>query len=291
MYSKLVSLLELNRIPTIGNRVYIFILCLLFIWNGPVQAQLFPADDGMLSRDIQVEKYVNGIVTESWPWVDYGLYYSAILQMAYDPVLPPTRWEEIKAEPSRLVVTERSSAGKLLRRFDVSDASYVYTYQTYTDSYLRDIGRLADQIREGVNTIPQTSVTSDKSQLDPITVIIEDQDQKNIRSIAADSPVLSSLVSMIKAGLVGARPFSAVEELNLSQKFQGPGTIQILIRPDQVDLPDEIVLENGQIRVRRSSAMARGYIDKHNWRADAMIQKKLYELWKSRGISTPPKER
>jgi hypothetical protein len=259
----------------------------------PARAQLFPVDDGMLSRDIQVDKYVNNEIIDSWPWVDYGLYYSAILQMAYDPVLPPARWAAMKTAPDRLVVTERSRAGKLLRRFEVTDTSYVYTYQTYTDTYFRDSGALADQIRASMDVLPKDKRDADlgtDARPAPITIIVKDTGQSDMRSVRGGDPALPSLTAMIKSGLLSARPLAALEELNSALKFSGPDAIHILIGPDVEGLPDEIALENGQIRVRQSSSVMRGYLDRHNWRGVAMDQRRLYEVWRAQGIMPPPKE-
>ncbi len=274
-------------------RTYGFLCIIFFMSIAPARAQLFPVDDGMFSRDIQVDKYVNNEIIDSWPWVDYGLYYSAILQMAYDPVLPPARWAAMKMAPDRLVVTERSRAGKLLRRFEVTDTSYVYTYQTYTDTYFRDLGALADQIKASMDILPKDKRGGDLSsdfRPAPITIMVKNTDQSDMRSVRGGDPALPSLTAMIKSGLSSARPLAALEELNSALKFSGPDVIHILIGADVEGLPDEIALENGQIRVRQSSSVMRGYLDRHNWRGVAIDQRRLYEAWRSQGIMTPPKE-
>ncbi len=291
-----VTIAALRQFASMTNKSIGIILFIFLAYALPTRAQVLPPEGGMLSRDIQVEQYQNGVVVATWPWIDYGVYYTSLLQMSYDPVLPPVRWGVIPGLPDRLVITERAGDGRLLRRFQVSENNYVYEYQTYIYTFQRDKNGFLNVLKDIFQTLP---IISDKNSAPrspgdpvlPFTIVFQDMDQNepDIRHISDHADFLSQFIKLLKQNLASSRPLSAQEELNMNNTFKGPGTMQILIRPDFPDLPDEIVIKDGQIRVRNTQTTTRGYVDRLGWRKHVLFQNKLYQEWKSKGLTDFPR--
>lgn len=285
------SMTNIGSLSRLG--VVYFLWAIFLFMSGGAHAQVFTPKEGMLSRDIMVEQYQKGEVVATWPWVNYGLYYESLLQMAYDPVLPPSRWSVIPGLLDRLVITERAQNGQLLRRFQVTDQDYVYTYQSYAYKYKRDLGKFSNMLRDIFKLLPEDYSTRENSAdgPPPFTIMIQDTKSTVTRRVLDGTPFLKSFQEMVRVHLKESRPLDPLEEINMNNNFKGPDTIQLLIRGDQIDLPDEITIKGGQIRIRESMVVTRGYVDRLGWRAQALDQRKQYEDWKSRGLMTPPRLR
>ncbi len=155
------SMTNIGSLSRLG--VVYFLWAIFLFMSGEAHAQVFTPKEGMLSRDIIVEQYQKGGVVATWPWVNYGLYYESLLQMAYDPVLPPSRWSVIPGLLDRLVITERAQNGQLLRRFQVTDQDYVYTYQSYAYKYKRDLGKFSNMLQDVFKSLPEDYSTRENS--------------------------------------------------------------------------------------------------------------------------------
>lgn len=243
-----------------------------------------------LSRQITISYYKRDqtaeqdILVDRWDWLDYAEYYRLIALIPTSALASVDQIATTKDPAEKVIVTETSSAGDMLRFMILHNDMIALTTFSYSHVYYDDVLETAKALRGKILSEQKDKGSGDKNISSLLTFTLKTKDgdlvwhTNNPQDVAA-----------IRAILEKSPKLSDIDQLRNKNDFNSTDHIRIDVDPAVIGMPQQIDFDRYQIRAVRITPSTRTYVDKHNLWEESMGQKALAEKYKKMGIGVPPK--
>jgi hypothetical protein len=225
--------------------------------STPGLAQGFSTTD-LAMRRVTVTEYQGANIVANWPWKNMASYDRAVMMIPMDPVLPMAGRAAVIHGPHRLVMTEKSAEGDVVREITVVPGAYRFRYILAAATW---VATPPDMI----SFLQQRIVAPGPGQsLPPLLV----------RGPGLSGGIIAQGdLRAIKNFLDQARPLSLSERQRLPLHIPPTQSITMIPGASLTDWPDRIVIGPQAIQLVEYQAHSLMFMDRQNWWGRAMAER------------------
>jgi hypothetical protein len=226
----------------------------------------------------EVQTDGEGMIVDSWPWLDLGSYYNLTLMQMMQPVA--TTYIKAPKDNLQYHIVESAPDGRAVREYIVEDEIYSYIYHTYEDRYFgggQKLIALINSLKAG----NQARTTSDKSIVyiynhNGLSIILEDISdvERLVRQLRALPPRGDHETEAL------APLFSDIYDKDKSIHIKWFGN-----KPE--DIFEDTVINGDVVRATNHHTQQWRFFDTIGLRDQTLGQRKLRDYYKSIGITNP----